>query len=150
MEEHSDDDAEDDCHDDFANADDDDGAGELFREDREGAGVFGRCPGLHEGRTSVTRGVYARVDPGYSQVTPDEPGSPVGPTEAKRRLHRRSCAGHARVIPGILVAYIARWRHGKGTRVAAGLQEGDTRVMPGSATVTPGAHHPGNPRVELW
>ena len=86
MEEHSDDDAEDDCHDDLANADDG-GAGELFREDRDGAGVFGRCPGLYEGRTSVMRGVYAWVDPGYSRVTPDERGSPVGPTEAKRRLH---------------------------------------------------------------
>jgi len=71
MEEHSDDDAEDGSHDDLADADDD-GAGELFREDREGAGVFGRCPGSQEGQSSVTRGVYARVDPGYSRVTPDE------------------------------------------------------------------------------
>jgi hypothetical protein len=109
----------------------------VFREDREGAGVFGRCPALHEGRTSVTRGVYAWADPGYSRVTPDEPGSPVGHTEVTRRLHRRSRAGHTRVIPGLLVAYVARRWHQQGTRVAAGLQEGDTRVMPGSATVTP-------------
>ena len=35
------------------------------------------------------------------------------------------------------MACVTRKRHGKGARVAAGLPEGGTRVMPGSATVAP-------------
>jgi hypothetical protein len=38
---------------------------------------------------------------------------------------------------GFLVACITKKRQGKGTRVAARLPEGDTRVTPGSAQATP-------------
>ena len=86
-------------------------------------------PGLLPGntrQTRVSRGPYQCQE----EVTP--------------KVVRKPRKGYS----GVPVAYVTRWRHGKGTRVAARLPEGDTRVMPGSATVTPGAHHPGNTGVK--
>ena len=48
----------------------------VHREDREGARVFGRCPGSHEGRASVTRGEHAWADLGSPRVRRTNPGLP--------------------------------------------------------------------------
>ena len=93
----------------------------VLREDREGAGVFGRCPGLHEGRTSVTRGEHAWADPGYPRVRRTNPGLPrvlrrprggyvEGRAQATRRLFR--------VSGGLRYPEEARPGHRGGSRVA--------------------------------
>ena len=93
----------------------------VHREDREGAGVFGRCPGLHEGRTSVTRGEHAWADPGYPRVRRTNPGLPRvlrrprgGYVEGRAQATR----GLFRVSGGLRHPEEARQGHPGGSRVA--------------------------------
>ena len=97
-----------------------------------------RCGGLRKlprGHTRVELRWRAKSTRGPTRGfsgTWDEPGSPKGPPKAGGMILRpKLCAGRARV------ARATGKRRGKGTRVAAGLLEGDTRVTPGSAKATP-------------
>ena len=69
----------------------------------------------------------------YAGRTRVSRGSHEGRGDDTSEAVRRPREGYS----GFLVACITGKRQGKGTRVAAGLPEGDTRVTPGSARVAP-------------
>ena len=114
---------------------------------------FWTLPGLHEGRTSATRGAYVWAGPGYPRVppedprvTPEEPGSPEGP----RRPRRGYVEGRAQATRGLL-RFSGGLRHpvearpggsrvaGRGHEGQAGFRHGDTGACrPGNTGVKPG------------
>ena len=103
----------------------------VLREDREGTGVSGRCPGSHEGRASAAREEHAWADPGLLRDagrTRVSRGSLEGrgddTSEAVRKPREGGVCHREEVSSGVA---------GRGHEGHAGFRQGET-----------GAHRPGN------
>ena len=119
----------------------------VLCEGRAAAGVFGRCPGLHEGRASVTRGEHAWADLGYLRVRRTNPGLPRVPRRPRGRYvqsRAQATRGLFRVSGGMHHREEAREGHPGGSGVAGRGHEGHAGFRQGGT----GAHRPGNTGVK--